>query len=202
MQRLVAAALAALIAAGTPYAVAAQSPTGRAPSWRLEVGLAGGARYSEEADGGPEVSSRLQPLLGASAAWGAGPRTLFALTARVSAGKVRVESGGGDWSGGTVADADLLAVLEWSPRPRVTLRGGAGAAWLRGSSELAPFRFNNDTPLHLGGLLGVSARVSRARPLDAFLDLQAVRYGGSELADPIAEPGTVSRLVLGVRHGL
>jgi len=143
----------------------------------------------------------LPSLAGVGAAWLTGARTTLALTARVSGGSLRVEGSGGDWDGGSVVEGDLLGTVEWSLHPRAALRGGVGATWLRGPSDLVPFRESNDTPLHGAIVVGASARVLRARPLDAFLDVHATRYGGATVDDPVSEPGTVTRFVLGLRYG-
>ena len=174
---------------------------GRRMSWRAELGASFGARYLEDA-GGVKVQSRLLPVVGVGVAWTTGERTAVGITARLSGGPLRLSSGGGDdWSGGTVMHGDLLGTVEWAAHPRATVHAGVGAAWLRGPSDLAPFRFNNGTPVHAGGVVGASARLLRARPLHLFFDLQAVRYGGGSAGDPIPEPGTVTRYVIGVRYG-
>jgi hypothetical protein len=179
----------------------ARAPGSRGASWRAELGAAFGTRYLEDPSG-VKVASQVLPMVGGGVAWTTGERTAVAITARLSGGPLRISSGGGDdWSGGTVMHGDLLGTVEWVVHPRATVHAGVGAAWLRGPSDLAPFRFNNGTPVHAGGVVGASARLLRARPLDLIFDLQAVRYGGGSAGDPIPEPGTVTRYVLGVRYG-
>jgi len=51
------------------------------------------------------------------------------------------------------------------------------------------------------GEVGVAVRIASAHPWYASLAAQALRLGGATTDDPIAEPGTVTRVLLGVRYG-
>jgi hypothetical protein len=185
-----------------PQPAGASDGRGRRFSWRGEVGTGLVARYSQDPDGA-DVGSRIQPLFGVGAAWDVGRRTRLSLAVRASAGPLRMESDatGDSWDGGTVKHADLLGAVEWTPGTWGALRGGVGTSWLRGPSLVVPFRYNNYRGLHPSGVLGASAHVSRARPLDLFLDLQGIRYGAGSRHDPVQEPGTVTRFILGLRYG-
>lgn len=186
----------------TPRRVDSSSaaPRSRRPSWRGELGLAFGARYMES-DGGVEVQSRVLPFVGGGAAWTTGARTMVGLAARLSAGGLLVSNAETDWDAGSVLLGDLMGTVEWAVHPRATLHGGLGLTWVRGPSDVAPFRFNNDAPLHAGAVVGASTRLPGSRPLRAFLDVHGIRYGGGTADDPIADGGTVTRYVLGVRYG-
>ena len=186
----------------TPRPAAANDLPGRRLSWRGELGSALVARYSADPNGA-DVGSLVQPLLGVGAAVRTGRRTVLSFALRASAGSLRMKSRatGDSWDGGAVKHADLMTTLEVAPGAWGALHGGVGLSWLRGPTGVVPFRYNNDRGLHPSGALGVSAHISRARPLDLFLDLHGIRYGAGSRQDPIQEPGTVTRFLLGLRYG-
>lgn len=196
-----AAALTALLALTTTAAGAQQD---RRP--RLEGGVALASALVEDANG-TTVRYAPAPMLGAALAWTLSPGLSAAIGARVTRAGVRVEDAGGDRSAGSGWIVDAGASLE---RQLVgcgseaaigctALRAAAGALWMGGPDDVTPFRTAGGARLQ--GELGAAVRIANRRPLYLTASGQAFRLGGETAADPIAEPGTVVRLLLGVRHG-
>jgi hypothetical protein len=182
---------------------AAPSPTrprlGR-PTLRLFAGGALSTAYVRD-DNGTTVRPGVAPVVGAEVATVVGPRTTLAATLRTSRASIDVSGDGRSWSGGSAWQTDATATVERTVAPRLALRGGLGLAWVRGPSDIAPFRFNNASPVRPAAELGATYALSLSRPLRASIAAQAYRYGATTLEDPIREPGTVKRLVVGVRYG-
>lgn len=170
------------------------------PTLRLFAGGALSTAYVRD-DNGTTVRPAAAPVIGVEVASVVGPRTTLAVTLRTSRTGIDVRGDGRSWDGGSAWHTDATAAIERTLVPRLALRGGLGLAWVRGPSDVAPFRFNNSSPFRPAAELGATYTFSRSRPLGASVALQAYRYGATTLADPIREPGTVKRLVIGVRYG-
>ncbi|MEJ7810215.1 MAG: hypothetical protein WKG32_07320 [Gemmatimonadaceae bacterium] len=202
----------AAVALGSSVVVAATSGAQdrrgvTAPRWRGEAGIAYSTPLVHDGNG-TDVAPALAPTLGVAIAWDAGPRTVLAAGLRASRAGLRVDDGRADESAGAAWQADLLAGVEQQvvgcarpgARGCVSVRGAAGFGRLTGPDDVLPFR-SGGSSFHPVGEVGLAARVASARPWYASLAAQAMRIGGASTGDPIAEPGTVTRILLGVRYG-
>ena len=168
------------------------------PTLRLLAGGALSTAYVRD-DNGTTVRPAVAPGVGVEVATVVGARATLAIALRTSRAGIDVRGDGRSWDGGTAWQTDATAAVERTLVPRLAVRAGLGFAWLRGPSDVAPFRFNNASPIRPAAELGATYALSRA--LGALVAVQAYRYGATTLADPIREPGTVKRLVIGVRYG-
>jgi hypothetical protein len=113
---------------------------------------------------------------------------------------VDLESGGASWSGGTATIVDASAAFERRVFERVALWAGAGVSYVKGPSDVAPFRFENGSPVHLAGEAG--ARVSLGElPVAAVVMWHVFRMNGTSGAGTPGEEGVVHRAMLGVSYG-
>ena len=170
------------------------------PTLRLFAGGALSTAYVRD-DNGTTVGAGIAPAVGVELATTVSPRTALAVAVRTSRAGIDVDGDGRSWDGGSAWQTDASAAVERTLAPRLALRGGLGFAWVRGPGDLAPFRFNNRSPVRPAAELGATYALPLARPLAASITAQAYRYGATTLADPIREPGTVKRLIIGVRYG-
>lgn len=189
------------VLAATAGSVAAQED-GRL---RFEAAVAYSTNLIEDANG-TTVSFGLAPVLGAGIAWTLSQGTNAALGARVSRAGVDVDFGGGSRSAGNGWVVDIRAALErefgacgMGSRWCTALHGGVGALWAGGPDDVAPF--STDRGAMLTGEVGLAVRVASSLPLYLTGAAQAYRLGRSTAGDPIRESGTVTRILLGVRHG-
>ena len=183
-----------------PAAVAGAEQRSARPSFRLGVMAIAGTAYVDD-EAGVTVRPGLAPGLAADAAWIVGRSWTAAATIRGSAAPVTIAEDGDTRSEGTVTQADLLGAIERSVGDRFLVRVGAGASWIRGPSDVVPFRYGNNGRFQPTGEVGALMRITNGRPLFASLAWQASRFGSATLGDPIREPGWLNRALVGVRYG-
>jgi hypothetical protein len=192
----------------SPRIARAQTPrrAAAAPRWRAELAAAVAGPLVKDGTG-TTVTPRVAPAAGVAAAWDVAPRVAAVLRVRGSTSSLEIESDDGDWGGGRSWQLDAVASIEGEvfgcAAPRVVgctvLHGGAGAAWLHGPRDVVPFRAGGATQRHWSGEVGASVRFRRA--LFGTATAQAYRLGGAAAGDPVKEPGSVRRLLVGVRYG-
>jgi len=170
------------------------------PTLRLFAGGALSTAYVRD-DNGTTVRPGVALVVGVEAATKVGPRTTLSVALRTSRAGIDVRSDGRTWDAGGAWQTDATAAVERTLVPRLALRVGLGLAWVRGPSDVAPFRFNNASPIRPAAELGATYALPVSWPLAASVAAQAYRYGATTLEDPIREPGTVKRLVVGVHYG-
>lgn len=173
-------------------------------SGRIEVGVAHSSVLVDDANG---ITVRMpwSPALGLGLAWEIAPATRLVLAGRVSTAPVQVRArydqpGGSStqWSAGRSWTVDGLASVEHDVWPGLSIRGGVGLLALRGPDDVAPFSTGG---IHAVAEAGLSWRLPVAAPLFATVAAQGYRAGGANEVDPV-HPGTVARVIVGLRRGL
>lgn len=179
----------------------------RSPRLRYDIMLATGSPYAED-EAGVTVRPSVALGVGAAAAWtaGGGYATSLAVRATTNAAVISENTsviGGAEprRSAGRVLQLDFMGALERQLGDRYAVRAGAGVAWLRGPSDVVPFRHGNNGRLQPTGEVGLSMRLTKSRPMHVTLAGQASRFGSATIGDPVREPGWVNRLLIGVRYG-
>lgn len=172
---------------------------------RLEAGVGYSTHLIEDANG-TTVSYAIAPAIGAALAWTLTPGTNGSIGARVSRAGVDVELGGNSESAGSgwVFDVRGLIERELGPcdpgEPGCTaIHAGVGALWANGPDDVAPFSIARGAMLT--GEAGLAVRITGGLPLFLTAAGQIFRLGGASASDPIEEAGTVTRILVGVRHG-
>lgn len=149
-----------------------------------------------------ESSAALGIAVGGGAAWRLGPRSRIAFGIRIARSSLEIAGDGREYSAGSAWTTDLMASMEYSLLPWIALRAGAGFLLLQGPDDVAPFAgTSGGDQLHAAAEAGLAAGLSRSRPVFATLTVQGFRLGGSTTSDPIKEPGTVTRVLFGLRYG-
>jgi hypothetical protein len=121
---------------------------------------------------------------------------------RVAAPRVeireRADSIGPARSAGRAVLADVMVRVEQDGGGILQLHVAAGTVWMRGPTDLAPFRAKGVNGFHGAVEVGAALRVAR-RPLFLTAAVQAIDYASD--GDPPVTRGAVGRAMLGVRHG-
>lgn len=172
----------------------------RSPRFRVGLVVGAGTAWAED-EAGVTVGSGLIGGLSAEAGWAVGAPYTLGLGLRATTGGVSIEEDGDSRSGGSATQADFMGSVERAAGGRLGLRLAAGASWIFGPEDVVPFGDGNRGRLQPTVEAGALARLTRERPLFATLALQTTRFGGATLGDPVPEPGWVSRVLIGVRHG-
>ena len=172
----------------------------KSPRLRYGIVLATGTPYAEDEAG---VTVRPGPAvgLGGGAAWITGRHYMTSLELRATTNQAVIAEVDSHRSAGHVLQLDLVGSVERAFADRYAVRAGAGAAWLRGPSDVVPFRHGNNGRVQPTGEIGVAMRLTNSRPLHGTLTGQTSRLGGATIGDPVREPGWVNRLLIGVRYG-
>jgi hypothetical protein len=172
---------------------------------RLEAG-AGFSTNLVEDENGTTVSYALGPALGAAMAWTLTTNTNGIIGARLSRSGVNVELAGDSKSAGSGWVFDVRGLIERQLGPCAegapgctAIHAGAGALWANGPDDIVPFTISRGAMLT--GEAGIAVRIVRSRPIFLTGSGQVFRLGGASASDPIEEAGTVTRIVVGVRHG-
>jgi len=172
---------------------------------RVEAAVAYTTNLIED-ENGTMVSYALAPAVGAAFAWTLSSGTNAVLGGRLSRAGVDVDFQGSSQSAGNGWVVDVRAALEREfgacsagTRGCTVLHAGGGALWATGPDDVAPF--STDRGAMLTGEIGIAVRVTSGMPFYLTGVAQAFRLGGSTASDPIRESGTVTRVLLGVRHG-
>ncbi len=153
---------------------------------------------------GITVRTAWAPALGAALAWPVASATRAVLGVGASTATIRVrtqydqpDGSSTEWSAGRSWVLDGAVGIERDLRPALSLRGGLGVLALRGPRDVAPFGRGG---LHAAAEVGAAWRLPTDHALFAALTVQGYRVGGRNALDPV-RPGSVSRLILSVRHG-
>ena len=172
---------------------------------RLEATVAYTTNLVEDANG-TTVSYALAPTVGAAFAWTLSSGINALLGARVSRAGIDVDFESASQSAGSGWVLDLRAGIErefgacgMGARGCTALHAGAGAVWMSGPDDVAPF--STDRGALVAGEVGLAVRITSGLPFYLTGTAQAFRLGGATASDPIRESGTVTRVLLGVRHG-
>ncbi|MDQ6887346.1 MAG: hypothetical protein M3068_08640 [Gemmatimonadota bacterium] len=188
----------------TIYAVPA-TQRARTTAWsgRVEIGVAYSSVLVDDANG-ITVRTPWAPALGAGLAWGIAPATRVVLAARASTASVQLQDrydqsdgSSAQWSPGRSWVLDGMGSIEHDVRATLSLQGGVGVLALKGPSDVAPFGKGG---LHAVAEAGASWRLPTDHPLFVGLMVQSYRAGGANAIDPV-RPGSISRVILSVRHG-
>ena len=180
-------------------AVQARTPL-RSPMLRAGVMIGAGTAWAED-DAGVTVRQGLAGGASAGLAWLVGGGYGLALELRGTFGSVAIDDGGESRSGGSTSQVDLTTSLEHALGGGFGIRVGGGGAMVWGPDDVVPFRYGNNGKLQPTAEVGLLHRLIGSRPLSATLTVQTTRFGGATLADPVAEPGWVTRGLVGVRYG-
>lgn len=178
--------------------LAAQDGARGPDRWELRASLALGGTLIEDGNG-TTVSAGAAPSAGVAALWRTG-RALAGLSVHGGAGGLEARDGARSWNAGTLARADLFAVIG-AERSRWGIRFGAGAVFLRGPEDLVPFRGDDGFRLHWGAEGLVDAGLDRRGRIRAHVGADAMRFAPAGTAVP-AEAGAVLRLRLGLAYAL
>ena len=203
-RQLIAALLVVASAAtAAPAGVAAQEARSPAP-WRVsaEAGAALGGLWLE-GPAAPRVSSGVGFMFAAGLHRGVTANTNVAGALRVSLQPIDLRENGTRWSGGTLAEYDLLGLLSFRmPSPTsldAALEFGAGAAVLTGARDVVPFSGSTGiAPMGEAGVVVTLLGASSGRREVALVG----RYGAVRASAENANAGTsgwVGRASVGVR---
>jgi hypothetical protein len=190
--------MAALASAPVVASGQAAPSASHRPAIRFEASALASTSWLKE--GSLDVAASPGGAVGADAMWNASNRARVGVAVRASVSRVAINDASEHWTAGSSHQIDLLGRLELPLTPRFGATASAGVALPSGPKDVAPFDAVSGR-IAATAEIGAVARAAVTSPLALLITAQGIRLDPFTASAVGRQPGTVKRLLVGVRYG-